>query len=355
MHRTTALLAALSVGCLVAPSGSDDPDFDGLGLQEYAPVDTGEAFEDDELDGAVDTCPQPDGRVSVAEAWDRGWAEVWYDGWLNIHNAGPHAISMDAWNVWFTETSQDAAAGSADYAYGTDQAGLQGLEIPPGETWGMVYTAEEGPAWWCIERTQVTQSTTSFHYNGAEVPDVLMKWIFYDTDEDGNGVEDHEDYNDPETGAPQAQTNVWDTIADGPVMVVGRVPNYVELSPGESTNLTIEVVNLGRSAGSMVVSETLPAGAAASDFSVEPSTVQENSDGTTTYTWANKMPQSVDDPDISQPTEYGVSEITYTLTWLGPECGERVVGDAPRVDWSDIDSRAQVSWGTELVIACCPG
>ena len=357
MIRLFPLALAALTGCDLAAQAPSDAAGDPLGLQEYEPVDTGDlAVEDDPVGESFDeSCPQPDATVSLGEGWSRGWVQAWYDGAMNLHNAGPQPVSMDAWHVWFAGGSQDAAAGSGDYAYGTDQAGQQGLEIAPGETWALDYTSEAGPAWWCVERTQVTAPTSDFHFNGAEVPEPLMKHIFFDSDLNDNGVEDHDDYNDPETGASQAQHNVWDEIAQGPVLVIGRVPNYIELKPGESRALTIEVVNLGREAGNTTVHETIPAGSMASEFSRQPTWVTDNADGTTTYTWATKMPESVDDPDLSAPTTYGISEISYVLTWTAPDCGERVEGEAPRVDWEDIDGVAQVSWGTPLMVACCPG
>ena len=352
-------LVALS-GCGFSTPGPASAPGDGLGLQEYEPVDTGDlGVDEDAVDDAAGdtfdaTCPQPDATVSLGEGWSRGWVQTWFDGTMNLHNSGPQPVSMDAWHVWFAGGSQDAAAGSGDYAYGTDQAGQQGLEIAPGQVWALDYTSEDGPAWWCVERTQLTATTNDFHFNGAEVPEPLMQHIFGASDLDDDGVEDHGDF-DTETGSSQAQHNVWDEISAGPVLTIGRVPNYIELKPGETRALTIEVVNLGRAAGNTTVHETIPAGTVAGDFSREPTWVTDNADGTTTYSWATKMAESVDDPDLHAPTLYAITEITYQLTWTAPQCGDRVEGDAPRVDWEDVDGAAQVSWGTPLMVACCPG
>ncbi len=122
---------------------------------------------------------------------------------------------------------------------------------------------------------------------------------------------------------------------------------------GESTDLTVQVVNLGRGAGSAIVSETIPAGASASDFSLEPGIITDNADGSRTYTWAWKMGGAEDNGDLSQPTIYDRLDITYTLTWEAADCGGRSIGAAPRVDWSDSDGLSHISWGTELVVACC--
>lgn len=350
MRAHLVILAASLAACTTSGGRSSGATVSPLDLEEYD-YDSGDSGDSAWQDT---TCPQPVAPISLAEAWDRGFADIWFDSLLHVENTGPYPILVDNWHIYFAEGSQDAAAGHADYPHGVYEGDTGDLLIPPGEQWMMAYTEEEGPAWWCVEKTQVTAWTMDFHFNGAEAPDILLDWVFYDTDENANGIEDHDEVPDPTNPAPQAQWNIWNTIAEGPVMVVGRVPNYIELSPGESTELTIEVINLGRSAASMTVTETIPAGTEAADFSIDPSTETRNSDGSTTYTWSSKMLASEDTEDPSEATRYATNEITYTLTWTDPACGERTVGEAPRVDWADIDAKPRVSLGTELVIACCP-
>ena len=353
-HRTAPLLSfALSLGCSTAsPVGDSRSPVPPIELDAYT-FDTGGADTASSTE-PESSCPQPVAPISLAEAWNRGFADIWFDNTLKVANDGPYPVRIDDWHIYFAEGSQDAAAGHTDFPHGEPGGDTSTLILPPGEVWEMAYTGSDGPAWWCIERTQRTAPTSNFHFNGAEVPDILKDFILFETDEDGNGVEDHTEVPPREPSVPQTQHNLWDTIAAGPVFVVGRVPNYLELQPGQSEELTIEVVNLGRGAGSMVVTETLPAGTSASDFSVLPTTEERHEDGSTTYTWSDKVLASVDDDDLAAPTDYATVQIRYTLTWDTPACGMRVTGDAPHIDWSDVEARPQRSSGTELVIACCP-
>lgn len=317
----------------------------------WAPSDTGPLWESDTGDPDGLTCPQPTGAISLAEAWDRDWARIWFDGEFNVENESPHDIEMERWHLFFTPMSQDTAAGSADIDWATETA--SGQVIGPGDRWGHGYTNASGPAWWCVERTQQTTYAEDFRFTGARVPTPLMTFIHTETDTNDNSVEDHGDFPDPFNSAPQTQFNVWDAISEGPIMAVGRVPNYIEMTVGETRQLTVEVVNLGRGTGTMRVGETIPDGTAASNFSVIPDEFQENSDGSTTIWWEFKMPGSIDDPDTSRPTDYDVLQIEYDLTIEEAECGQRHTTWAPQVLWEDLYGRPFTSYGTPLVIACC--
>jgi hypothetical protein len=346
--RLVPALALLSVGCAYFAADKSGLDGDAAPDVPWTPTDTGPTDT-----GAPDglTCPQPDGPISLAEAWDRGWAHLSFDGTLNVENIGEHPISMERWYIYWTEESQDAAAGDADVNWQSEQA--SGAQVDPGDTWRHGYTMGAGPAWWCVERTQVTTYTENFDFNGARVPTPLMEWIHTQTDTNDNGVEDHSDYVDFSTGAPHTQTNVWDAIAEGPIMVVGRDRNYLEMQVGDTAQLTVEVTNLGRGTGYLRVGETIPGGTSASNFSVIPDEIQNNEDGSTTLWWEFKMPGSIDDPDTSRPTDYDTLEIEYDLTMTEADCGRRMTTWAPQVLWSDIHGRDFTSFGTPLVIACC--
>jgi len=317
----------------------------------WTPTDTGAPVGPDTGTTDSPTCPQPAGPISLAEAWDRDWARIWFDGTFNIENFGPHEIEMERWHLFFTPMSQDTAAGSADIDYASGTA--TGLVVPPGDRWSHTYTSAAGPAWWCVERTQQTTFAEDFRFTGARVPTPLMTFIHTQTDTNGNAIEDHVDFPEPFNSAPMTQFNVWDAISEGPVMAVGRLENYIEMTVGETRTLTVEVVNLGRGTGTMRVGETIPAGTSASGFTIIPESSEQNSDGSTTIWWEFKMPGSVDDPDTSQPTEYDIIEIEYDLSIDAAECGQRHTTWAPQVLWEDIWGRPFTSYGTPLVIACC--
>jgi hypothetical protein len=352
---TVLLTTVLMAGCSYFAEGKTDTDDFGSDDEAWTPTDTGEPSTDTgptDTGSAVSDCPQPTTPISLAEAWDRGYADISFDGALQIDNVGPHEISIENWHLFLTPTSQDAAAGDADINYETGTA--TGRVIDPGDTWTHYYTSSTGPAWWCIERTQVTTYADDFIFNGSQAPVPLMDFIHTLTDTNANSVEDHGEYPDPVyTTAPQTQFNVWDAISEGPVLAIGRTPNYIELHPGESGTLTVEVLNLGRGMGTVEVSETIPAGTEAHSFSVTPTRTSDNTDGSTTITWEFKMPGSEDDPDTSMPTTYDSIDISYGITMLDADCGQRMTTWAPQVSWQDIWERPFVSYGTPLVIACC--
>ncbi len=221
-HLVALSSLSLSAGCFSSASSKDGA------LPGATNLSPGSLLaEDDNDDDAGDSgvvCPQPIGEVSLAEAVDRGWARLGYDGGMFIDNEGPVSISMDGWFVFFSEASQDAIGGSGDYAFGHDDQGAQGLSIPPGGEWAMDYAAETGPAWWCIEESQITQISMDHRFNGAEAPPKLLQYVFYDTDENGNEIEDHDEFPDEGGLASQAQHNLWDTLDAGAIFVVGRSP-----------------------------------------------------------------------------------------------------------------------------------
>ncbi|MEC7948392.1 MAG: hypothetical protein VX265_12565, partial [Myxococcota bacterium] len=137
----------------------------------WTPSDTGPVWDADTGGSAAPTCPQPTTAISLAEAWDRDWARIWFDGSFNIENQSPHDIELERWHLFFTPMSQDTAAGSADIDYQTEQA--SGLALPPGERWSHGYTLPSGPAWWCVERTQQTTYAEDFKFTGARTPTPL--------------------------------------------------------------------------------------------------------------------------------------------------------------------------------------
>lgn len=323
-------------------SGSGDPHGDD---GDEPSVDEGDPY------GRDPSCPQPTECVSLAEATDRGWTSIIWDGTLNIDNNGPYEVCSGRWHTFFSDYSQDAIAGHASTVWPT--AAEDSSVISPGAGWVHDYASASGPAWWCIERTQVTAYGSPYRFNGARAPDPLLHWVGTETDTNHNGVLDQTDYADPSTGAPWTNHNIWDNIAQQPVYVVGRTPNYIELRPGTSVPLTIEVINLGREASSIQVSERLPAGARAWGFSVHPSTSEDNGDGSTTHTWYFKMNGAEDNEDINQPSNYDIVRIEYNVEWTKTDCGYREKTWAPEVSWLDLSGVRQVSYGTELVIACC--
>ena len=361
------------VGCDPSPEKKDDAQGTSGGTDWTLYDDTaapsqptndsapeGDTLPDDSSDVSSDpwgrdlSCPQPTECISLAEAIDRDFASVMLNNDLIVENFGPYAICSGRWHTFFSEGSQDAIAGHSGVDWPSERENA--FKIDPDDYWAHLYArSSTGPAWWCIERTQVTQNGASYRFTGARAPYPLLTFVHTNTDTNDNGVEDHSDYADSSTGAPWTNHNIWDHLAEQATYVVGRTRNYVELQPGTSTNLTIEVVNLGRDTSNIMVEETLPAGTRSFGFSVLPSTSESNADGSTTHTWYFKMGGSVDDPDLSSPTQYDMVQIDYQVAWERADCGYREKGEAPTVTWTDSAGGSYTSSGTELVLVCCDG
>jgi len=368
---TTAMLTSLSMGCVPdpkppgdradegAPGATDWDLYDGDtgpdDLPATEPGDTGTApVEATDPWGRDLSCPQPTQCISLAEAMDRNFAAVTLNGDLQVENHGPYPICSGRWHTFFSDDSQDSIAGHPDASWPEEPP--DAFEIAAGSQWNHAYARASGaPAWWCIERTQVTVPGASYRFTGARAPEPLMSFVQSETDTNGNGIEDHSDFADPTTGAPWTNHNIWDHLAAQPTYVVGRTPNYLELQPGTSAPLTIEVVNLGRDESTLQVSETLPAGTRGYDFSVRPSSSESHSDGSTTHTWYFKMAGANDDDDLSVPATYDTVQIDLKVAWERPDCGYREVGAAPEVTWTDNAGLTHTSYGTELVLVCCDG
>ena len=376
--RTTTLLVCSGafIACDPTPDGKADVEgtegaTDWSMYEDSATPDTGPETEtgphsspsDPEVSAPEDEpdpwgrnldCPQPDACISLAEAMDRGFASVTLSSTLDVHNTGPYPICSGRWHTFFSEGSQDAIAGHSDVIWPGEPK--DAFEIAPEDIWQHQYAQSiGGPAWWCIERTQVTAAGSTYRFTGARAPHPLLAWVHTETDTNENHVEDHVDYADATTGAPWTNHNIWDHIAEQPTYVVGRTRNYLEMQPGTSAPLTIEVVNLGRGTSNIMVEETLPAGTRSYDFSVRPSTSETHSDGSTTHTWYFKMSGAVDNPDLNTPTDYDIVRIDFQVVWDRADCGYREEGEAPSVTWTDNSGATYTSYGTELVLVCCDG
>ena len=333
----------------------DDTGLDGTS-ESPAPTDSGDTAPStgDDPWGRDLSCPQPTECISIAEAVDRGFAHIQLNGDLDVVNDGPYPLCSGRWHTYFSDVSQDAIAGHTDVTWPGEPHDAYEIDID--DLWGHVYARTAGgPAWWCIERTQLTANGSTYRFTGARAPEPLLHYVHTETDTNGNGMEDHIDYADPTTGAPWTNHNIWDHLAENPVYVVGRTPNYLEMQPGTAAPLTIEVVNIGRDSSNIEVSETLPAGARGYDFSVRPSTSTSNSDGSTTHTWYFKMSGAEDDDDLSAPATYDIVQIDYKVAWERADCGYREVTWAPDVSWTDNTGTRYTSYGTELVLVCCDG
>ena len=200
---------------------------------------------------------------------------------------------------------------------------------PAGESVTFQYDAESDPAWMCIEETQVTQGTTDFWFFGAYVPEPLRTKLALDS-----------------------QDVIWDEIATNPVVLVGRVQSTFELAVGESEEITVEVMNLGRVATDAQVVERVPewlrvVAAGDATATVEP-------DGTTTLEWDTiSLAGAFDTDDLDDATIYDPHYLSYEVTL--DACPEsRNVGMGPSALWVDAGLTLRTSDGSPLVVHCDP-
>ena len=117
-----------------------------------------------------------------------GLGEAWTTGVLDIFSATGSSITLsnhsddrdiciDRWYIYLGVETQDAGAGDPYYDPGAEFP-LGSLVISPGEIVRFDYAQPEYPAWWCVEETQVTNTSYNFIFIGAEVPEPMLDRMF---------------------------------------------------------------------------------------------------------------------------------------------------------------------------------
>jgi hypothetical protein len=295
-------------------------------------------------DGLGDTCPSvPDGCVSLAEAVDRGWARIDSDAaavlWVAVTDV---EVCTDGWYTFISEDSQDASAGT--YVADTIEAGESYPMDPEGPD------ATDLGEWWCVELPQNTQPA-SFDFDGAHMAPPIVHFLEDETDEDGDGTEDHDE---DVLGVPQTQQNIWAYEDENPLIVVGRESNYVQVDVGDQAEVILRVTNLGREDGTATITERVPAGYVASGFTSSPlSSTFDSSDGSTSYTFSVSLRAAIDPVIAGDPTDYDIERIHYFITPEESGCAGRTTGFAPEADWADLSADSWTSEGSALVLECC--
>ena len=262
----------------------------------------------------------------VAEAWDLGMLELQLEptGGHTLTNSGDTDVCMIEWMPFFTDSSQDATLGKTAL-----DGDAERIVIAADQSVTFGYDADPDPAWMCVEQTQVTQTTTDFWFFGAYVPEPLRSKV-----------------------AAEPQEVIWEEIATNPVVLVGRERSTFELAIGETADIAVEVMNLGRVATDADVVEHVPewlhvVNAGDAKATVEP-------DGTTTLLWgAVALRGAVDTEELDEATIYDPQSLTYTATLVAcPEA--RRIGAGPRALWVDAGLAQRTSDGSPLVIHCAP-
>ena len=357
-------------------------------------------------DGRV--CEVPDGCVSLPEAVDRGAVAISYTGaGLTLENIdATFDVCMDGWYLFMSGASQDSGAGDPGDGDGGDDGGddtgdggggfadgIPGIEDggsydgsssstgddgtagpgsddpcddtdpPPPQLGGRITLAPlqsihfayggsgagleaDSPTWWCVEETQTTAATESFSFNGARMPQPLLELALYQTDLDGDGVEDHAD-------GLQTNANIWAFQRDNPVFSIGRDRSFVEMGRTRTERVTLEVTNMGRVADTVTFTETLPPGVTASGFSRPPAEIETTPRGWTVLRWEARVVGAIDTASDLH-TEYGSLQVSYDVSLAaGAACPLRYEGRAPQARWDTDDARMWTSVGTPLIVSCC--
>jgi hypothetical protein len=262
----------------------------------------------------------------VAEAWDEGLLELALDpsGGHTLTNFGDYDVCMTHWMPFFSDVSQDAALGKSTLDGDAEQ-----IVIAADESVTFQYDVDFDPAWMCIEQTQVTSVTTDFWFFGANVPEPLRAKM-----------------------ANDSQDDVWEEIATNPVVLVGRLTNTFDLAVGESTQIAVEVMDLGRVDADAEVTERVPAWLRVVDPGDATATLE--ADGSTTLVWdAVHLLGALDTEGSGDATIYDRNYLPYTVTLQAcPE--QRSLADEPSAVWADAGFTSRTSTGSPLVVYCEP-
>ena len=270
------------------------------------------------------TMPPP--CLGLAEAWNIGslYARVDAMGTMILENQDPELdICVDDWTVWISPETQDMGLGDIGFDPGGEYP-LGSLQMGPGDSEQFAYGALSGNAWYCMELTQLTQPTDNWTFFGARVPTPLRSEML-------NGDQD----------------GVWDYMDLNPVPVVGRDTNAVV--PGDT--VVLRSVNMGRQDADFRLVETLPAGWAATDFSIDPDDLWINSDSSTSYAWDLSLGAAYDTGEYDD-TIYDWSLIRYTLEMDGADCKGRVYLEEVEAWWTDREGQDEISLGSPLLVTC---
>lgn len=148
-----------------------------------------------------------------------------------------------------------------------------------------------------------------------------------------------------------------------PAMAVGRVHNYFVGAPGDDFGVTLAVMNLGDVTGVGTVTETVPAGAVASNFSLAPVATVTNADGSTKFTFDVTVGPRVLVPAEEEFDQWGYAnsyalnpglvEVSYDLDTTGMS-SDRHVCNAPGVTYT-AGGEEWMTLGSPLVLDLCAG
>jgi hypothetical protein len=267
--------------------------------------------------------------MGLGEAWDRGLLDPHtnFGSALQVENLSTdEKICIDEWYLYLSDESQDMGVGDMDGDVGGDYpTGSLSIDAADDLTFGAA--SRTNGSWWCVELTQYTQQNKPYEFLGARVPEPLRTYML---ERDQDAVWAYEDYN--------------------PVMIAARRTNYLEVGEGGGTGeVTIRPLNMGSRAGVVEVRETIPAGYAASGFSVVPTREEVGADGATVFVFTLSLDARIETGEY-EATVYDDQEITYTLAV--PSCLGRQYLPPMSTTWTDSDGELRTDTANPLVVRC---
>lgn len=262
--------------------------------------------------------------LGLAEAWETNVlsARTTSFGNMILTNDGTEDdVCIDRWTIWLSDETQDMGLG--DPFGDAGQTYPEGSQVlSPGQSLSFSYGATQTRAWYCVEQTQTTIASTNWDFFGARMPQPLL----------GYALEGDQDA-------------IWNHMIEHPVFVVGRDVNVLE-----SGQVDLRLVNMGREDGVARMTEFVPDGWAASNFSWTPDDVEYTTEGIA-YSWDVLLVGAID-TGTDDPTIYDQRVITYDLTRAGADCVERTYLSEVTAEWQDTDGTERSSMGSPLLVLC---
>ncbi|HJN77616.1 MAG TPA: hypothetical protein QGF58_27095 [Myxococcota bacterium] len=233
-------------------------------------------------------------------------------GVATLTNSDPdYDICLEGFAMWDNPGSQSLVVGEEVLLGST-------YRIPAGSSLDMYYaswTTDNGvyspyldePSFWCYQYGTTLAVGDSYDSIGAWLPEDIQAPITDDTDEDGDGVEDHVDW----AGASgvQAQANIWTYQNSHAAVAIGKL---AESTSSGTVEVTLTVQNRGATATTATVTDTLPAFWSLDSCDDTPDSEGTNSDEQVELTWSVALDGCTD--SCSTIDEHVITcEIRYNL------------------------------------------
>ena len=226
----------------------DGVDNDGDGVVDNDTVDT-------DGDG---TCDDRD-CVTLFQAEAMGWL-TWTSAEggdaVLIENSGDADVCIDDQALYNSNLTQP---------FMVDEANLDNV-LSPGDSLSIYYGSWAMPngvyqpfygseAWWCVNISTPYMEGEVFEFLGEGLPEAIRHLANDSTDEDNDGREDHTDWSTG-NGNVQTQMNIWAYQRSHSSLTAGKIA----AASGSEVEVILTSQNIGRVAGSGVLTDSIPAG-----------------------------------------------------------------------------------------------